>query len=145
MLQRAAVASTALVLAVSGFASPAKPVQTASSERQALVGHWFGDDVQPSTGRPTKWLMDRRADGTFTVRFKEPAPSVVSLETGTRSGALYRTQTMSVNGVVTDPDDPYYYDEYLLEEVGADRIVYVHRKNQARYRSRRVGSDFRIP
>src|SRR5690349_8682229 len=99
-----ALAAVVLVLAAGVRTASSQPIAPASDPaRQALVGRWFGEDYQPTTGQMTKWLMDRRADGTFTVVFKGPPPARPSTETGTwtRRGSTYSTRTITVNGAAT--------------------------------------------
>ena len=148
-LLRSVTLSLALAVLIDQELSVAAPPKAPliTPDRQALVGRWFGEDYQPSSREVTKWLMDRRSDGTFTVTFKGSPPAPLSVETGTwtRRGLMYSTRTTTVDGLATDPDDPYYYDDYQLEDVTDTRMVYFHVKQKARYHSKRVSSDFRMP
>ncbi len=61
-----------LLLLVAGFAWAQAQTAPSSPNREAFVGYWYGEDYQVMNRAVTKWLMDRRADGTFRVASEAP-------------------------------------------------------------------------
>lgn len=104
-----------------------------------LVGCWEGRDFQPVLGTSAKWLMQRRADGTFDIEFRTPGRPP-QRETGRWSveGSTYTTITLTVDNEPVDVRDPQFTDIYQLKDLSAHSMTYFHRKMNMTFQSIKV-------
>ena len=97
------------------------------------------------------WLIQRRADGTYTVTFKDE-PSNGDIEVNQNiglwgiSGPVYFTIMQGwIEGdeiSQADPADPYYYDAYKIIALQQDYFEYESFTTNNRFVVRRVSDDF---
>ncbi len=115
-----------------------------------LVGCWYGEDYQPVFQRRAGWLMNRRADGTFTIEFRTVERGVslpIQTEEGrwTHDNGQYTTFTTKVAGEEIDKTDPHYTDTYEVRSVNDVEMTYYHPGVKQTFRSKRVDCDYKAP
>ena len=113
---------------------------TTSTIRMAtVVGTWYGVSKQPQMSpHPIHWVVDRSADGTFSVAFHEQQPcglSQLPTESGrwAMSNGYYTAVTTRIGDEATDTSNAFFQDVYEILDVSRDRI---------RYRSLKYGIEF---
>lgn len=115
-----------------------------------LLGRWFGETSVPGGDGIQKWLIERRADGTFTVTFRayrEGAAYRTQRERGrwAYSNGLYTTWTQFMGNTATDPTDRHFQDVYVVEGLRNGELAYRHIATDRRFRVIRVTDDFQLP
>lgn len=128
---------------------PAAAIADPSPASQ-LEGRWYGESYQPSLGKKTQEVMDRRADGTFEIEFRLYENCELKFdekEAGRWSvnGRIYHTDTLYVNGRAVDTKLSFYHDDYEIERLGTGEFTYRHVKSGVTATSRKVGPDFIFP
>jgi hypothetical protein len=106
-----------------------------------LVGCWEGKDYQPTMLKTVTWLMNRKGDGTFEIRFSESganAPYKTEEGTWSHKDGVYKTITLKVSGQFVNRNDPQYTDTYRVEFVESDVVAYRHEKLKLMFRSKKV-------
>jgi hypothetical protein len=114
------------------------------------VGRWVGETSAPGGDGTQKWLMERHADGTFTVTFRayrDGEAYRTQQESGrwAYSNGLYTTWTQFIGSTATDPTDRHFQDVYVVEAVRNGEMIYKHIATDRRFRIIRVANDFRLP
>lgn len=134
---------------------PIKPdvPRSAVQLRNMMLGHWFGDSPTKDGGRRMQ-IVERRRDGTMTIRFRviDPAGEVheqTQVEFWGISGPIYFTIMRGwLKGMRFDPADPtqpYYYDAYEIIELTDKTFRYRHVTTGNKFRIDRVAPDFDFP
>jgi hypothetical protein len=109
-----------------------RPSLAESRRHDMLVGNWIGESPVKDGGR-REVLLERRADGTFTVTFRThwgTDHAVVERQVGQWgiSGPVYFTITTGwLDGDHVDPTDlgqPYYYDAYRIVDLSEDEFEF---------------------
>ncbi|PHS70357.1 MAG: hypothetical protein COB23_04385 [Methylophaga sp.] len=100
-----------------------------------LVGYWKGSKTYPSEDETQQWLVDRRADGTYTIEFTftyANGESYKSVEQGlwSYSGCLY---SVIINNI--DGSDVLYQEVYRVNSVD---------ENKMKYTNYRTGTEFEV-
>jgi hypothetical protein len=103
-----------------------------------LIGCWRGKALEAAPDQQAGWVIDRRGDGTFLIKFetkKNTMSPELQVEEGiwTHQDGRYRTVTLKLDGKSTDTSDPHYLDEYEIAMNGS---------NQTHYRHVRTGTTF---
>ncbi|WP_440224820.1 hypothetical protein ACQQ2N_06170 [Dokdonella sp. MW10] len=107
-----------------------------------LTGCWLGEDFQPVLSQRAKWVMNRRADGTFSITFI-PEDGPVQREEGTWSqhGKSYTTVTTTIDGRPVDVQDPIFTDTYDTRWLDNDVMESHHKKANMVFKSRKMPCD----
>ena len=117
-----------------------------------MVGNWVGESPVEMGGQRSV-LLQRSADGTFSVAFKtrwDDRPVVVEQQVGQwgLAGPVYFTITTGwVDGDQVDSTDlgqPYFYDAYRVVTLDHDRFEFESFATRQHYVLRRVADDFSI-
>jgi len=159
MMMKIFLAATTLVL-IAGSpegppVDPAKPddPQSAVQLRNMMLGYWFGDSATKGGGRRMH-IVERRRDGTMTIRFRViDAAGKVDEQTEIAlwgvSGPVYFTITRGwLDGNQfhsADPTQAYYYDAYEVLELTERTFRYRHVTTGSEYRIEKVDPDFDFP
>lgn len=110
-----------------------------------LSGHWFGETTMP--GRTQRWVMNRRPEGDFDVRFKVYEGDRVTFEQIERGvwgadEATYVTITTQLENSrgISPPAAPndVFVEEYAIESLDDREFRYRHKAKGTRYTVRRV-------
>ena len=135
-MQRIAIITFALIILITGCAG------TRSSN---LVGNWYGEKIENST--VTKWVNERKEDGTYRILFKQYKEGKLVAQQ-TESGewrykdGIYSTRTRMIGTEKLESNDPYYNDDYKVELLTSQEMVYVHIRHGIKYKAVRVSKDF---
>lgn len=144
--------SSALVKAKAPAVTANKPELPVSARelRDSMVGNWLGE-APLKDGGTRKWLMQRKADGTYLVTFKlMPAdkPEEIWHEVGFW-GVSYPIYFSIMKGWVTengiepsDPSDPYFYDAYKIISVDSEKFKYKSFSSGNAFIIKKVSSEF---
>ena len=86
-----------------------------------------------------KWLMNRRADGTFTIEFRA-RDGAVQREEGTwrDEGSNYTTVTMKINCEPVDQNDPQFTDTYEIRSFANGGMAYYHARMNITFKAQQV-------
>ncbi|MDT8991386.1 hypothetical protein RQP54_10990 [Curvibacter sp. APW13] len=111
-----------------------------------LIGCWSGEDFQPVLQRKTKWFMNRRPDGTFSIEFglnERGADQPVNTEEGkwNHKDGVYTTLTLRVAGTSVDTTDPQYTDSYEVKSVNDNQLTYYHPKMNLTFTSIKIACE----
>ena len=144
-ITRAIVVLSSLVFGLLAGCSSTPP--TASSVRSSLEGCWYGEDYQPVFRARSGWLMNRKADGTFSIEFRAvgSGPHTAIQTEGGRWGyadGKYTTVTTVIDGKAVEPP---YVDDYELKSISDSQMTYYHAEMNMTFTSRRVACDFKAP
>ena len=128
-----------LLLLISACAS----LPDASPPNDPLVGCWHGEDFQPVTQRKEEWLMNRKPDGSFLIKFtavERGTPLSTQTEEGrwTHKNGKYTTVTTKIAGEAVDASDPQYTDTYEVKSIGDNAMTYYHPKMNLTFTSKKV-------
>jgi hypothetical protein len=106
---------------------------------KTLVGCWEGNDYQPVLGASAKWLIQRRADGTFDIEFTA-AGKTPQRESGRWrvEGRTYTTTTLAIGSESVDIKDPQFTDVYQLKDLSPNAMTYFHVKMNLTFQSIKV-------
>lgn len=124
----------------------------ASARRELLIGKWYGE-ATTIEGSTRKSLMQRRADGTYTIKFQiwfNGKLKEQQVEAGIWgvSGPIYFTATREMllgSEFKSVPvDDPTYYDAYQIESLSKDVFAYKSVETPDSFRVQRVPESFEI-
>lgn len=124
----------------------------AEKQRQLLVGKWLGESPVRSGGSKS-WLMERFADGTFVVTFKNVAPDGsidVDSEYGDWgiSGDIEFTMTRGwIRSGKKQPvwrRESYYDDAYYVRKLTPSEFIYESVTSSEVFSVRKVAADFSI-
>lgn len=96
-----------------------------------------------------QWLMITRANGTFSVEFREFEnchPKYFQTETGrwSVSGGIITDKTLAINSKPV-PDTPYFTDTYKIIELTDSKMRILHEKSGQEWTLERVTADFNFP
>lgn len=159
MMMKIFLAATTLVLiAGSPEGPPIDPVKpdvpkSAVRLRDMMLGYWFGESPTKDGGRRMQ-IVERRRDGTMTIRFRviDPAGKVheqTQVEFWGISGPIYFTIMRGwLEGMRFDPADPTqadYYDAYEILLLTDQAFWYRHVTTGSEYRIDKVVPDFDFP
>ena len=147
------------VFAAACSSNPAvEPVKVRETEetvaqRGFLIGRFLGE--APTTdGSYRYWIVDRKADGTFRIDFRNILASGVPQmhsEVGIwgNSGGIYFTATRGfaegTQVYPADTTDPSLYDTYRIVGVTADGFEYENLSTGNVFKVRRIGADESFP
>jgi hypothetical protein len=114
-----------------------------SSSVDPLVGCWYGEDFQPVLQRKVAWFMNRKADGTFTIEFRNVERGLqlsIQTEEGrwTHKDDKYTTVTTSVAGEPVDTADPHFTDTYVITSLTDGVMKYYQPKMNMTFTSKKV-------
>jgi hypothetical protein len=134
-----ALAVSMLLLVLSACAS----VPNVSVQIDPLVGCWYGEDFQPVLQRKAAWLMNRRADGSFTIEFATVGQGKqlrIQVEEGrwSHENDTYTTVTTKVGGESLDTIDPQFTDVYEITLLADGVMSYYHPKMKMAFTSKKV-------
>ena len=123
-----------------------------SARRALLIGKWYSE-IPTKDGLIRKSLMERRRDGSYTVRFqlfKGATKTLDQIEAGIWgiSGNIYfaATREMLVGEVfkALDTTDPTFYDGYEIQKLEADRFTYKSLDMGDVFEVRKVADSFKL-
>lgn len=126
-----------------------RPSLAETRRHDMLVGNWVGESPVKDGGR-RQVLLERRADGTFTVTFRThwgTDRAMVERQVGQWgiSGPVYFTITTGwLDGDHVDPTDlgqPYYYDAYRIVDLSENEFEFESFTTDTRYVLHRVPDD----
>lgn len=131
-----------------------KPENSAelSARRAMLIGKWYSE-IPTKDGLIRKSLMERRRDGSYTVRFqlfKGATKTLDQIEAGIWgiSGNIYFTATreMLVGEVfkTLDTTDSTFYDGYEILKLEPDRFTYKSLEMGDVFEVRKVADTFKL-
>ncbi|HVR54885.1 MAG TPA: hypothetical protein VMS38_34510 [Pseudorhodoferax sp.] len=129
--------------------APVPPAAGASPAERALQGVWTWE-YQPEGGALQRFLLERRADGTFTLLSRSYAAGRASTELlnaglwGVSNG-LYFTVTTEVNGQRVNVRDSALYNPYVIVGLQGDVLRYRHLPTGIELRTRKVPATTRLP
>lgn len=110
-----------------------------------MIGLWYGEGYQPAFKRRAQWLMDRHADGTFSVEFRyydDCKLTYQSIETGTwtADGANYVSRTLAINNRPVS-----IVNVYRITQHTDDQMDYFWIEGKVPFHSTKVDPAFRVP
>lgn len=132
-----------------------KPAVTRSAyeRRTLLVGRWYGE--QPTKdGLVRKSLMERRRDGTYTVKFqlsKSGVKNQEQVEAGIWgvAGSIYFTATREMldgeNFRAVNTTDPVFYDGYTILNLDENKFHYKAIDDGDEFVVKKVSDKFMLP
>jgi hypothetical protein len=136
------VVRVTLMIAVSIGLISCSTAPTPTTDRAALIGCWAGEDFQPALGQSAQWVMNRRANGTFSIEFKSSDGSIQPEEgTWAQSGNGYTTVTTKIGGDPVDTNDPQFTDTYEVRSAAGGVMEYYHAKANIVFKARRVACE----
>lgn len=157
---RTCILLAAAVLLLAGCESTggvyrAKPSDQHGAElsRDFMIGKWLGQ-APMKEGGSKMWLVERSADGTFTVTFRNISPSGVVEEEAEYgdwglSGDVYFTMTRGwIRNGRKDPvtvRESYFDDAYIVEKLTAEEFVYRSVAAGDTYTARKVPDSYQLP
>ncbi|WP_300635247.1 hypothetical protein [Pseudomonas sp.] len=131
-----------------------KPLSTLQEQEHALmIGKWYGE-ATTFDGKRTQQLNERRADGTFNVKFRVTDKSGQWFEQKEFglwgvSGKIYFTITTGkqVGEQITSakPGNPYLNDAYEIIELTATTYRSKARDGGGDFTQKRVDDGFQFP
>ena len=141
---------------------------TTGLDRSRLEGCWYGEDYQPAIQNRAGWLINRKADGTFSIEFRTVGSGshiatrtetdgtisieirmvgsgshiVIQTESGhwAYSDGKYRVITSVIDGKAVEPP---HVDDYVLKSISDTQMTYYHVGKKITFTSKRVGCDFK--
>jgi hypothetical protein len=122
------------------------------ARRNLLIGNWYGE-AATKDGQFRKALMNRRADGTYTVKFqlfKNQTKTIEQVEAGLWgiSGNIYFTITREMlEGETFTPvqtDDATYYDAYKIAELTPEAFRYTNQDTGDEFLAKKVSDEFKL-
>lgn len=127
----------------------AAPAGAASPAELALQGLWTWE-YQPEGGALQRFLLERRADGTFTLVSRSYTAGRATTElvnTGLWgvSNGLYFTVTTQVNGQRVNVRDSALYNPYVIVGLQGEELRYLHLPTGIELRTRKVPATTRLP
>jgi hypothetical protein len=120
--------------------------------RSLLAGRWYGSSSLREGGK-REWLMERRIDGTFTVKFRvtdatgKPGDQVEAGYWGFSGGILYTITREILRGDrfhEVDTRNATFNDAYTFTEMTYNRLRYRSIDTEAEYAVERVSADFKL-
>lgn len=120
-----------------------------SAAEVALRGVWAWEYTAPG-GELSRFLMQRRPDGTFTLlsrtyRTGRPSTELVNGGLWGVSNGLYFTVTTEVNGQRVSTRDSALYHPYIILALEGDVLRYLHLPSGTEFRTRKVAPETRLP
>jgi hypothetical protein len=120
-----------------------------SPAEAALQGVWTWE-LSAGDGAVSRFLIQRRADGQFTLiaRTYQPGRPTTELANGGLwgvSNGLYFTVTTQINGQRIGTRDSALYNPYVIVALEGDVLRYLHLPTGMEIRTRKVPADFRLP
>lgn len=122
----------------------------ASAAELALQGVWIWD-YQPTEGGPLqRFLLERRADGSFTMVSRSytagrATSQLVNAGLWGVSNGLYFTVTVQVDGQRVNMRDSALYNPYVIVGLQGEELRYVHLPTGIELRTRKVPATTRLP
>ncbi|MBL9113985.1 MAG: hypothetical protein JNJ83_03190 [Verrucomicrobiaceae bacterium] len=112
-----------------------------------LIGRWFtrGADCQPPLDYDA--LVVRRADGYYTCDFNYGTEGRRVFAEGrwTRTGNIYKVQTLKSGDSYLSPKDPMHLIEYKVEKADQAEVWYRSEKTNKLFKTKRVDDSFVLP
>ena len=132
-----------------GCASRIHPPSLDGPEKERLIGYWFGVHEQEGIDGDIQAIFQRKADGTFYVRFciiNNGKPTWNQEESGTwhLDGSLKTTVTTHINGRHLG-ESRYITDKYLITKSTDSEILFEHVGTGTKFRYIRVKEGFEFP
>ena len=113
----------------------------------SMIGRWFtkGSNCQPPLDYDA--LVTRRADGYYTCDFNYGAEGRRVFAEGrwTRTGNLYKVQTLKSGDSYLSPKDPMHLIEYKVEKADQTEVWYRSEKTNKLFKTSRVDDSFVLP
>lgn len=118
-----------------------------------MMGRWLGE-ADTKDGKHSKWLMERRLDGSYTVKFQlfQASKKVLEqIEVGVWgiSAGIYFTMTREmIEGMESRPVDTTlatYYDAYDVLSLDDSTFRYRSRESGDVFTVKKVADSFRLP
>lgn len=142
------------VKAVEGGLCPvATQVTNRAYAREMLLGSWQG--VKDMSGKERyQWLTHHYADGTYRSVFREPdqtgdVEDKVEVGYWGVSGMvrflLFRGWETPSGFIASPPDEPTYYDAFLIQRIDEDQILYCNLETGERFQAVRVAHEAEFP
>lgn len=146
-----------LLLASCAQSAKIEAIKSGSSEDQTmrrnwLVGSWYGEATTKDGGF-RKALMQRRMDGTYTIKFqlfKNNIKTLEQVEAGIWgiSGNIYFTATREMlyksNFEPIDTSDATYYDAYTILALEEDYFKYKSQHSADVFIVKKVPDNFKL-
>lgn len=136
------VAGSILLFGCSSFSGQSKA-------REALLGCWYGEDLQANLERRVGWLIERKQDGTFTVEFRSLGEQHLPIQTEegywSLTGNTYTTITATVAGDKVDTSNPQYTDVYEIKSKKGGEMSYYHPGTKQAFTAKKVACDYKAP
>jgi hypothetical protein len=130
------------------------PTEEAQKQRQLLVGRWYGE-VTVKEGGARRWLMDRRVDGTYTIRFKfteagQPKETAEAGLWGATAGYYFTLARESMEDLKTGKFVPFdtavahFDDLYQIQALDSERFKYRDLGTGEEFSVKRVDASFAL-
>jgi len=119
--------------------------------RDALIGHWVGEVHELPEVDFTRWHVHRKADGTYTIVFRNHLPDGSFYDYKTAGtwrvdGDYYCTSTLSEQTDKAPEWSPTHYeDRYRILSLSRDNFSYQDLKSGIVFSVRRVESSYALP
>jgi hypothetical protein len=126
------------------------PLAERFSERNKLLGCWYGHGEQDRRGVDVHWVLKRDRTGDFAIRFHELRGETLVDEHAEHgrwsySTGLYTVVTTSLEDPGHAPRNVFFSDIYEVSDLDARPLVYVQLQNRHRHASQPVPCDFELP
>lgn len=120
------------------------------SERNKLVGCWYGHGEQETRGEDVYWIIERSGNGDFRARFRSFVGNTIGTdqtEIGrwSYSTGLYTVVTTAITQSGRRTSPVHFEDSYDVPNVDARPLVYTQLSNNIRHLSQPVSCDFELP
>jgi len=140
--------TAAVVVLFSGCSSP---TATHPSSPNGLVGLWAGEIRELPAVAYTRWIADRRPDGTYSITFRNfsgDGSYYDNVETGTwhSHDALYYTITLTQHSIGRAPRRNVHFEEsYRIISLTESDFTYQDMKSGTVFSVRRVPEGYVLP
>jgi hypothetical protein len=131
--------------------APSKIINRAFA-REMLTGSWQGVRAFSKGGR-YEWITHHYSDGTYRSVFREPGSNDEKKDkvevgfwgvSGMVRYMLFRGWETKEGFIAAPPDEPTYYDTFLLQRLDEEQMLYCNLETGEQYQAVRVkhGSEF---